>query len=610
MEHEASRAPEWRPGAILMAVALFFAIVSLGTNLLEIRYSYFNPGLAGSWGMTFKRQDGDVIVQSVEPGSSAASIGLRVGDRLTPDRPFLFRLIPLAGERLQFKRVAPGPATGLELRAPRAETAIMAVPYLFDRVLDDAVRLLLLAGGLFILWRGSRRRSGFTLSLALLSMSPFPPVFLPLDPTSSYIANAAAFGLIYLEFGLFLPLFAMEFLAESGVAVPRWAKVVFWLCVAETEIAYCLIWIVPPGAIPDIWSDLASQVRIPVSLVVFGLTVTLLTIGLRRGKADSRHRFAMLLLALGMIYFSNILYAVFASFSHSDPRALTNTATIGRSAGAILFAYAVLRHRVIDVGFTLNRTLVYGGVSAILLAAFGLAEWGLHQLLELEGWEGSAVVNAALAVAVVLAFHPLRHVVEHYVSTLFFRPWRTKEQALRKFVHEGGFFTDAGRLAAAFAGALETFTGGSCCVYRLSADQSYVCATGKRGPLHADDPVAVALRAQAAVCEIGHKPTRAEGVLAFPMIHAHDLEGFVVLGAKGNGDRYRPDEIELVEWATRQIGQDLYRLDVEQLKRERDEREREIAILTGRNADLQLALANHAPPVKLRRVASKAATAG
>jgi hypothetical protein len=343
-------------------------------------------------------------------------------------------------------------------------------------------------------------------------------------------------------------------------------------------------------------------------MVVFGLTFALLAIGRHWSKADNRHRFAMLMLAIGLIYFSNMLYAVFSSFSHSNPRLLTNSATAGRMAGAVLFAYAVLRHRVIDVGFTLNRTLVYGAVSAILLAAFGLAEWGMHQVLALEGWEGSALVSAALAVAVFLAFHPVRNFVEHYVSTIFFRPWRNKEQVLRRFVHEGGFFTDSGRLAAAFADALETFTGGSCCVYRLSANQSYVCASGKMVSFHVDDTIAVALKAQASVYEIEPGHTGVEGVLAFPMIHAHDLEGFVVLGAKGNGDRYRPDEVDLVEWATRQIGQDLYRLDVEQLKRERNERDREIAVLTGRNADLQLALANRSSP-RVRRSVAKGAAA-
>ena len=44
---------------------------------------------------------------------------------------------------------------------------------------------------------------------------------------------------------------------------------------------------------------------------------------------------------------------------------------IRTAAGASMFAYAVLRHRVIDLGFAVNRTLIYGTLSAILLADAG-----------------------------------------------------------------------------------------------------------------------------------------------------------------------------------------------------------------------------------------------
>jgi hypothetical protein len=42
-----------------------------------------------------------------------------------------------------------------------------------------------------------------------------------------------------------------------------------------------------------------------------------------------------------------------------------------------------------------------------------------------------------------------------------------------------------------------------------------------------------------------------------------------VLGAKPSGRGWRPDEIELIGWATRQVGLDLHALTVEQLENER-----------------------------------------
>jgi hypothetical protein len=273
-----------------------------------------------------------------------------------------------------------------------------------------------------------------------------------------------------------------------------------------------------------------------------------------------------------------------------------------RMFGALLFVYAILRHRVIDVGFTLNRTLVYGGVSAILLAAVALAEWGLHQLLALEGWEGGALLSAGLAIAVVLAFHPVRRFVEHYVSATLFRPWRDKEQALRKFVHEAAFFKDAAQLGAAFSDALERFSGVPCCVYRVADDGAYVCPTANRPTAHADDPILVALRARAEPCDIEGANSALDGAHAFPMMHGHDLEGFAVLGRKLDGERHRPDEIELIEWASRQVGLDLFALGVDQLKGERQQLGHEVAVLTR-------ALSSRLAPVRRRRLPMKAVAA-
>lgn len=584
----------WRPNAAWIAFAAYILIVSLGSNLLEIRYSYFKPELAGSWGMIFVPEGADLRVQSVEPGSRAASLGLRAGDLLRPSNRFAFRQIPVAGEAVQFVRVSPGVATPMTLFVDRAKTPPMAVPDLIDRLLDDSVRVLICLGGIFILWRG-RSRSSFLLGLGLIALMPFPANWLPLSPLAYGMWNGTAGTLFY--FGeLLLPCFAMAFLTEAGIRVPPSAKLAFAIALALEVVTYAIDVVSPPGQFSSWIYYVDSSLEVPTGLAPFALAIGVLIVGWRRGTAESRHRVVLLLIALSLILLSNTLFILFDDFSKANPRALTAASSVCRMSGSLLFVYAILRHRVIDVGFTLNRTLVYGGVSAILLAAFALLEWGLHQVFAFEGWEGGALLSAGLAVAVFLAFHPVRRFVEHYVSTIFFRPWRNKEQALRKFVHEAAYFKDAERLGAAFADALERFGGAACCVYRMTDDGTYVCPTAKTPAAHADDPLAVALRARAEPCHIEGANSAVDGAHAFPMMHGHDLEGFAVLGRKLDGERYRPDEIELVEWASRQVGLDLFALSVDQLKAEREERDRDIAVLTGRIGELQGALSSRLVP--------------
>lgn len=594
----------WRPNAAWIVLAAYILTFSLGSNLLEIRYSYFKPELAGSWGMIFASEGADVRVQSVESGSRTAALGVSTGDLLRPANRFVFRQIPVAGETVHFVRVSPGVVTPMTLLVNRATTPPMAVPNRLDRLLDDSVRMLICLGGIFILWRG-RSRSSFLLGLGLIAVLPFPTNWLPLTPLPFGMWNAGISTLFY--YGAFaLPLFAMAFLTEAQIRVPPWTKQAFWLAFIVAAVTFAVDLVFPPGLFPSWVYSVDRSLSIPSGLSPFAIAIGILMVGWLRGTAESRHRIVLLLLALSLIVLSNSLFVVFDTSSEANPAALTAASSMCRISGALLFVYAILRHRVIDVGFTLNRTLVYGSVSGILLAAFALAEWALHQLLALEGWEGGPLLSAGLAVAVFLAFHPVRRLVEHYVSTIFFRPWRNKEQALRNFVHEAAFFKDVARLLAAFSDALERFSGAPCCVYRVAEDGSYICATGKMPTADADDAVTVALRARAEPCDIEGANTAIDGAHAFPMMHGHDLEGFAVLGRKLDGERYRPDEIELIEWASRQLGLDLFALSVDQLKGERQERDRNIAVLAGRISELQGALSSRLGPTNQRRLPTNA----
>ena len=61
------------------------------------------------------------------------------------------------------------------------------------------------------------------------------------------------------------------------------------------------------------------------------------------------------------------------------------------------------------------------------------------------------------------------------------------------------------------------------------------------------------------------------------MVTRNDVVGIVLLGAKPSGLDFRPDEIELIGWATHQIGLDLQTLKVEQLEAECAELKRSAA---------------------------------
>ena len=82
----------------------------------------------------------------------------------------------------------------------------------------------------------------------------------------------------------------------------------------------------------------------------------------------------------------------------------------------LTIAVSMMRYRLWDVDPILNRTLVYGSLTAIVLAVYMLLVGGLGQLLR-----GDSVWLAVMTTgAVALAIHPLRDWLQRAVNRLLY----------------------------------------------------------------------------------------------------------------------------------------------------------------------------------------------
>ena len=249
--------------------------------------------------------------------------------------------------------------------------------------------------------------------------------------------------------------------------------------------------------------------------------------------------------------------------------------------------FEALTLRLLDLGFALNRALVYTVVSAILLGAFGLLEWAFDHFVHIEGREKNALVDAAIALTVFLTFHRVRDLVEHNIERMFYRGWRENEAGLMRFAAEAGYITRPGPLARAFVGELKRFSGGADCGVYWQGRAGFRRIAGD-GPAAAgaDDPGLVALRARLKPVQVEDAASHLPGVLLLPVAHQGRLQGFVLLGAKPDADGYRPDEVDALAHATRQVGMDLHALDFQRLEREAADLRQQNAALS---AQVQLA---------------------
>jgi hypothetical protein len=230
-----------------------------------------------------------------------------------------------------------------------------------------------------------------------------------------------------------------------------------------------------------------------------------------------------------------------------------------------LLAYAVLRHKLFDLGFAVNRTLVFGAIGVLLLVSFALIEWAIKQAIPKVWYGGSIYISAGIAVVLYLVFNRIHHKVEHAIERLFFHKWQLNETALRRFVRAAAHVEKSEALAGNFAAELERFTGGADVAhYARTAEGHYASAAGDE--IDADDPALAAMRAEQGAVVPAELGSKLNAALALPMMHQAALAGFVILGPKPSGEDYRPDEIEVLSWATQQIGLDLQAIRVRDLE--------------------------------------------
>ena len=552
------------------------------------------------------------VVASVTPGGAMDQAGVQAGDRVRFDRPSELVRISAPSEQL-----------GFTLR--RGDTVRHAV--VFTRLTHPSeaetsgsaglrltlacIGLLSALLGIFLIARSRRELAPILLAIAFLcsgldgstqtaweSQSPFFSVFI-LRPLLITMVNS---------YPLWLLAFAIQFRSESqrgrsaidGAISPKLTK--WW----RIFIGYAVINIITAGL--GVWyfntrSLDGNSVLLAVGASVqLGLILTFAQFysGWRNSIQDMQRRYTVMLVAISVTalvtVFGGTNQFLYDDWSWGSPLVLLQLAC--GICGPLLFAYAVLRHKVLDLGFAINRTLIYGTISAGLLVLFGLIEWGTKKLLPHEAMQASVVINAGAALTIFLVFHRIHHFVEHHVERLLFRSWHDNEAKLRKFVKEAAFIGKPEALVAASVAALSRFAGGAVCALYLRDGEDYVSGGAR---IDGDDPMAVTLRADHKPLELvadsptpsgeglgwGLSDTRdvadegqtpppapplkgrgARAALALPMTHRGQLDGFILLGAKPSGDSYRPDVIELLGWAAQQIGLDLHALKVMELKRD------------------------------------------
>lgn len=582
----------WRCGVVILAL---MAAVQWTIEALQA------PRVLGSGGWTAPLFEGGLIrergpvrfqVHAVPPGSPLAAAGVTAGDQIRYDEPLGRWYNVPAGDKVAMTVVRGGESRRIEVVAPPAAE----LPR-FQRanvLIDTVSRLAALVIGIVIGWRRADLMAfralaagGLLYALAFPYSAPASAHVGWLDFASSVASELVTGALVF---------FAVNYPDDRPRGARAALKRVYpWIFTALVAVAVYYYARLYAGFEEPVAAAILRACPLVMPAVFFWATA----MAWQQSRGESRLRLQWIMATLGTIMAVTLLGTLNHVAGHPVPKEsfelFLNAAGLAAEAG---FVYAVLRRRIFDFGFAVNRTIVFAIVGAILLGLFQVAHAVVGEYLHFEDRGKTIVLSAVLAVTVYLSFQQLKHRVEKWVERVLFSSWAAREDDLRSFVEQAAHAGRADALAGLLVAAVDRFTQGTgCAVLQARAEGGYASELATLahppGPIAADDELVLAMLASDRATLIREPARQGGAVLALPLRVRGALSGFVLVGPRRDGDAYRPDQVDALASATREVALDFQRLRIVALQ-EAIAGEREAAALLRAQRDTALAIARDA----------------
>lgn len=230
------------------------------------------------------------------------------------------------------------------------------------------------------------------------------------------------------------------------------------------------------------------------------------------------------------------------------------------------FLYAVLRHRVVNVSVVLDRTLVYGSVTALVVGVLAAVQSVVqHTAL---GTSASLLLQIVVPLALGIVLSQVRKYADKIVERLFFRKRYLAEKALRSFARSAGGYDRAEALRAATVQTVHDKLNAPCVVVYVRTGDRYIATNHAGGTdypeaIAGDDNALAAARAGQKDIDLSelHSALGKDGY-----IFAMGQQGVLVC-ANRPGEHHSADERKLLAYVARQVGMALYALRVQETLR-------------------------------------------
>lgn len=220
-------------------------------------------------------------------------------------------------------------------------------------------------------------------------------------------------------------------------------------------------------------------------------------------------------------------------------------------------AYTVLRHRVVDLSVVLDRTLVYGATTALVVGI--VAALNSVVLRVTLGQNTGLLLQIVVPLALGIVLGKVRLYMDRIVERVFFRRKYLSEKALRTFARQAGQIENPDKLLDAAAREIQLRMNAPAVAIYSAEKQGYKRlrqAGAEQFPeeLDIDDAALVALRTERAAVDLPDAGSAlGNDGCVFPMIVLGNLRGAVVCLNRPS-THYATDEKTLLTQVASDVG--------------------------------------------------------
>ncbi|MDE1921924.1 MAG: hypothetical protein KGI55_00740 [Gammaproteobacteria bacterium] len=421
------------------------------------------------------------------------------------------------------------------------------------RFVEQLIAAFILMFGLLMLWRGESAASAglclFALSLVVgrgaSAITLAPPWNLGARGLWTLLGGPSAFMGLYVT---------AEALASPGGATRR-NRGPFAVYLGALLLLYLseigTIWMFLAGRTDPTWIG-ANVTPAVLGAIVWAVPFITLVRGYRRGDAEGRLRIRWFIASVALLL-PLIATNVLANSNDAETNLILVAQVLLNVAIWTMLSYAALSQRLVAVRFVVNRALVFGSLTALLIGVLSLLESLIERSVISK--DAGMVLDLAVPLLLGVSIQRIHRWGEDSVERLIFRKEYGDRNAILSFLRDAGFVAHPATLFERTAEVFATHAGGRTAALYLAADSSYerVAASWQARALPAqipiDDAAMVRLRATLVPLDL-FSVTSVLGAsgLALPLVIRGRLEGVLVCGAKAEG-RYARPEVEFLEKA-------------------------------------------------------------